>query len=59
MIPEEICRRIEATGAAAEVRSEAAERVQAAKSRLAGAGLDPDEGRAFELVAEGVVERYS
>lgn len=55
----EICRRIAATGATDEVRAEASERVGEAKRGLAEAELSPDEIRPFELVADGVVERYS
>ncbi|MGI8726090.1 MAG: polyprenyl synthetase family protein [Solirubrobacterales bacterium] len=55
----EVCRRIAATGATDEVRAEASERVAEAKRGLAEATLAPEELRPFELVADGVVERYS
>ena len=42
-----------------EVRSRALEMVAAAKSGLAGAGLDPEQHRLLDLVADGVVQRYS
>jgi geranylgeranyl pyrophosphate synthase len=56
---EKACERIAATGALEEVRSGARERVEAAKRALAGARLDGDQRRLLELVADGVVERYS
>jgi hypothetical protein len=33
--------------------------VASAKSGLAGAGLDPERHRLLDLVADGVVQRYS
>jgi geranylgeranyl pyrophosphate synthase len=56
---EALCDRIAATGALEEVRSRALEMVAAAKARLAGAGLDPEQRRLLEMVADGVVQRYS
>ena len=56
---EATCERIAATGSPARVRTEAAERVAAAKADLRGSGVDRDELRLLELVADGVVERYS
>jgi geranylgeranyl pyrophosphate synthase len=55
----EICDRIVATGALDEVRGDALERVAAAKERLAGAPIGAEQRRLLELVADGVVERYS
>jgi len=54
-----LCDRIAATGALERVRARALETVAAAKRRLAGAGLDPERRRLLELVADGVVQRYS
>jgi geranylgeranyl pyrophosphate synthase len=57
---EALCDRIAATGALDDVRSRALEMVAAAKSRLgAGTGLDPEQHRLLDLVADGVVQRYS
>jgi geranylgeranyl pyrophosphate synthase len=56
---EALCDRIAATGALDEVRSRALEMVASAKSGLAGAGLDPEPHRLLDLVADGVVQRYS
>jgi geranylgeranyl pyrophosphate synthase len=56
---EALCDRIAATGALEDVRSRALEMVAAAKARLAGAGLDPEQRRLLDLVADGVVQRYS
>jgi geranylgeranyl pyrophosphate synthase len=56
---EALCDRIAATGALDEVRSRALEMVASAKSGLAGAGLDPERHRLLDLVADGVVQRYS
>ena len=54
-----ICDRIAATGAPEEVRTEARERVDAAKRELRNSGIGGDELKMLELVADGVVERYS
>jgi geranylgeranyl pyrophosphate synthase len=56
---ERVCERIAATGALDEVRAMAGERVSVAKRALAGAGLSDEEARLLQLVADGVVERYS
>jgi len=53
------CDRIAATGALDEVRSRARAGLAAAKGALAGADLDDNQVRLLELVADGVVERYS
>lgn len=54
-----VCDRVAATGAPERVRAEARERVEGAKAGLLGAGLDRQDLQLFELVADGVVERYS
>jgi len=54
---EALCERIEATGALRQVRSRALEMVAEGKRRLAG--LQADRRRLFDLVADGVVQRYS
>jgi geranylgeranyl pyrophosphate synthase len=56
---EDLCRRIAATGALDDVRARALEMVAEAKQRLAGAGLDSERQRLLDLVADGVVQRYS
>jgi geranylgeranyl pyrophosphate synthase len=56
---EELCDRIEATGALRQVRSRALEMVAEGKRRLGSAGLDPESRKLFDLVADGVVQRYS
>ena len=56
---EALCERIAASGALDEVRARALELVAAAKTRLEGSGLDPEQRRLLELVADGVVQRYS
>ena len=56
---EAVCDRISATGAAEAVRGEARERVESAKAGLRDAGLGDEDRNLFELVADGVVERYS
>jgi len=56
---ERLCDRIEAAGALREVRSRALEMVAEGKRRLAAAGLDPETRKLFDLVADGVVQRYS
>lgn len=56
---EQVCDRIVATGATEAVRREARERVERAKGELREAGLSDEDRRLFELVADGVVERYS
>jgi geranylgeranyl pyrophosphate synthase len=54
-----LCDRIEATGALREVRARALEMVAEAKRRLAPAGFDAERRRLLDLVADGVVQRYS
>jgi geranylgeranyl pyrophosphate synthase len=56
---EEVCDRIEATGALAEVRARALEMIGAAKAVLESATFDPEQQRLLGLVADGVVQRYS
>ncbi len=56
---EGICDRIAATHAPAEVREDARERVVAAKAELRTSGVKESELELLELVADGVVERYS
>jgi len=56
---EALCDRIEATGALRAVRSRALELVAEAKRSLTAAGFDPEQRRLLDLVADGVVQRYS
>jgi geranylgeranyl pyrophosphate synthase len=56
---EALCDRIAATGALDLVRARALEMVAAAKERLAGGRLELEQKRLLELVADGVVQRYS
>jgi geranylgeranyl pyrophosphate synthase len=56
---ERLCDRIEASGALRQVRSRALEMVAEGKRRLAAAGFDRERRRLFDLVADGVVQRYS
>lgn len=56
---ERLCDRIEASGALRQVRSRALEMVAEAKRSLAGAGFDRERRKLFDLVADGVVQRYS
>jgi geranylgeranyl pyrophosphate synthase len=56
---EVLCDRIAASGALEEVRARALEMVATAKAGLAGAGLEPEQRRLLDLVADGVVQRYS
>jgi geranylgeranyl pyrophosphate synthase len=56
---EALCDRIAATGALDRVRSRALEMVATAKQRLASPAFDPEQRRLLELVADGVVQRYS
>ena len=55
----EACERIAATGAPERVRATARDGVAGAKRMLRGSGLPAEELRLLELVADGVVERYS
>ncbi len=54
-----LCDRIEATGALRQVRSRALELVAEGKRRLGAAGFDAERRKLFDLVADGVVQRYS
>ena len=54
-----LCDRIAATGALTEVRARALEMVAAAKRRLGSVGFEPERRRLLDLVADGVVQRYS
>ena len=56
---EAICDRIAATGVLEEVRADAARRVREAKEALTTSTLDPERLQLLELVADGVVVRYS
>jgi geranylgeranyl pyrophosphate synthase len=56
---EALCDRIVATGALDQVRSRALAMVAAAKSGLDAASGDPEQRHLLELVADGVVQRYS
>ena len=55
----EVCDRIEATGALDQVRARATGLISEAKAGLVSAGLDPEQRRLLELIADGVVLRYS
>jgi geranylgeranyl pyrophosphate synthase len=54
-----LCDRIAATGALDAVRGRAMELIEEAKAGLAGAGLGDEQTRLLELIADGVVLRYS
>ena len=56
---EAACDRIAATGVLDEVRAGARRRVELAKRALERSALDRDQRQLLELVADGVVERYS
>jgi geranylgeranyl pyrophosphate synthase len=56
---EELCELIAATGALEEVRSQALAMVASAKRRLTSSSFDDEQRQLLELVADGVVERYS
>ncbi len=56
---EALCDRIEATGVLRLVRSRALELVAEAKRMLGSAGFDAERRKLFDLVADGVVQRYS
>jgi len=56
---EAICDRIAATGVLEEVRAGARRRVELAKRALGRSPLDAKQRQLLELVADGVVERYS
>jgi geranylgeranyl pyrophosphate synthase len=55
----QLCDRIEATGALREVRARALEMVAEAKRRLDRAGFERERRELLDLVADGVVQRYS
>jgi octaprenyl-diphosphate synthase len=54
-----LCERITATGAPTQVRAEARQRVEEAKRALAASTPADADLRLFELVADGVVQRYA
>ncbi len=54
-----LCDRIAATGALDQVRSRALSMVTAAKQKLNEAQFDAEQKHLLELVADGVVQRYS
>lgn len=54
-----LCERIAATGALEQVRGRALQMVAAAKAGLGTAAFDPEQRHLLELVADGVVQRYS
>jgi geranylgeranyl pyrophosphate synthase len=56
---EQLCDRIAATGALDQVRSRALEWVAGAKAKLADDAFDPEQRQLLNLVADGVVQRYS
>jgi geranylgeranyl pyrophosphate synthase len=56
---EALCDRIEASGALRLVRSRALELVAEGKRQLGSAGFDAERRKLFDLVADGVVQRYS
>jgi geranylgeranyl pyrophosphate synthase len=56
---EQLCERIEASGALRQVRSLALEMVAEGKRSLVGTGFDAERRRLLDLVADGVVQRYS
>ena len=55
---EALCERIAATGALDTVRNRALEMVADAKGHLDRAGIEPEQRRLLNLVADGVVQRY-
>jgi geranylgeranyl pyrophosphate synthase len=56
---ERLCERIAATGALEQVRARALQMVATAKSSLGTAAFDAEQRHLLELVADGVVQRYS
>jgi geranylgeranyl pyrophosphate synthase len=56
---EQLCDRIAATGSLEEVRSRALSMVAAGKQALTAEGLAAEQRQLLELVADGVVQRYS
>ena len=55
----DVCDRVAATGALERVRGDARGRVETAKHALVTSGLRPEQRQLLDLVADGVVERYS
>ncbi len=55
----QLCDRIESSGALRQVRSRALEMVAEGKRRLGAAGFDAEHRKLFDLVADGVIQRYS
>ena len=53
------CDRIEATGALETVRNRAIGLIEEAKADLRGTGVEPEQEQLLELIADGVVLRYS
>ena len=56
---EALCDRVEASGALKLVRARALEMVAEGKRQLGSAGFDAERRKLFDLVADGVVQRYS
>lgn len=56
---EALCDRIAATGALKQVRAQALDMVAEGKRHLGSLGFDAERRRLFDLVADGVVQRYS
>jgi geranylgeranyl pyrophosphate synthase len=56
---EQLCDRIAASGALERVRARALEMVATAKRQLAEPAFSPEQRQLLELVADGVVQRYS
>jgi geranylgeranyl pyrophosphate synthase len=56
---EALCNRIAASGALERVRARALEMVAAGKGQLEAAAFEPEQRQLLELVADGVVQRYS
>ena len=56
---EALCDRIEASGALRQVRSRALEMVAEGKRQLGSAGFEAERRKLFDLLADGVVQRYS
>jgi geranylgeranyl pyrophosphate synthase len=56
---EALCDRIAQTGALRQVRSRALEMVAEGKRHLGSTGFDAERRKLFDLVADGVVQRYS
>lgn len=54
-----VCDRIEATGALDRVRARAIDLIEQAKDDLDDIGIEPDQQELLELIADGVVSRYS